>query len=41
MPVEMYVELCTPLKPGFIHHPETKKNLHEVVAEYGYDLEKT
>jgi hypothetical protein len=38
MPVEMYVELCTPLKPGFIHHPETKKILQEVVAEYGYDF---
>jgi hypothetical protein len=37
MPVEMYVELCTPLKPGFIHHLETKK-LQEVVAEYGYDF---
>ena len=22
MPVEKYVEICTPLKPGFIHHPE-------------------
>ena len=27
MPVEKYVEICTPLKPGFIHHPETKKIL--------------
>jgi hypothetical protein len=41
MPVEKYVEICTPLKPGFIHHPETKKILQEVVAEYGCDLEKT
>jgi hypothetical protein len=41
MPVEKYVELCTPLKPGFIHHPETKKILQEVVTEYGCDLEKT
>jgi hypothetical protein len=41
MPVEKYVELCTPLKPGFIHHPETKKILQEVVAEYGCELEKT
>ena len=41
MPVEKYVEICTPLKPGFIHHPETKKILQEVVREYGCDLEKT
>ena len=34
MPVEKYVEICTPLKPGFIHHPETKKILQEVVKEY-------
>lgn len=41
MPVEQYVSICTPLKPGFIHHPETKKILTEVVAEYGCDLETT
>ncbi len=41
MPVEKYVEICTPLKPGFIHHPDTKKILQEVVSEYGCELEKT
>src|SRR5690349_2805653 len=38
MPVEEYVKVCTPLKPGFIHHPETKKILQSVVKEYGCDL---
>ena len=41
MPVEKYVEVCTPLKPGFIHHPETKKILQGVVREYDCELEKT
>lgn len=41
MPVEKYVEICTPLKPGFIHHPETKKILQEVVKEYGCALDTT
>jgi hypothetical protein len=41
MPVEEYVRICTPLKPGFIHHPETKKILQQVVSEYGCGLEKT
>lgn len=41
MPVEKYVEICTPLKPGFIHHPDTKKILQSVVAEYACDLETT
>jgi hypothetical protein len=41
MPVEKYVEICTPLKPGFIHHPETKKILQEVLAEAGCDTNGT
>src|SRR4030095_4456818 len=41
MPVEKYVEICTPLKPGFIHHPDTKKILQDVVKEYGCLLEST
>jgi len=41
MPVERYVEICTPLKPRFIHHPETKKILQAVVESYGCDLDKT
>lgn len=41
MPVEKYVEIVAPLKPAFIHHPETKKILQEVVAEFGCDPETT
>src|SRR4029079_5949419 len=41
MPVEKYVEICAPLKPSFIHHPDTKKILQEVVKEYGCSLETT
>ena len=33
MPVEKYVEICTPLKPSFIHHPETKKILPELKGD--------
>ena len=41
MKVEQYVEICTPLKPAFIHHPQTKQILQEVVTEYGCSLEST
>jgi hypothetical protein len=41
IPVEEYVRICTPLKPGFIHHPDTKKILQEVVREYGCSQETT
>jgi hypothetical protein len=41
MPVEKYVEVCTPLKPGFIHHPETKKIIQEVLREFQCDMQKT
>jgi hypothetical protein len=41
MPVAQYVDICSPLKPSFIHHPETKKILQEVVEEYSCHLEKT
>jgi hypothetical protein len=41
MPVEKYVEICTPLKPGFIHHPETKKIIQDVLREFKCEMEKT
>src|SRR6185436_408011 len=41
MPVEKDVEVCTPLKPGFIHHPDTKKLIQEILKEYGCDMQKT
>jgi Phytanoyl-CoA dioxygenase (PhyH) len=41
MPVEQYVAIVTPLKPKFIHHPETKKLLRELVSDCGCNLEET
>src|SRR5215472_4839304 len=41
MPVEEYVAIVSPLKPKFIHHPETKKLLRELVADCGCDLNET
>jgi hypothetical protein len=41
MPVEKYVEVCTPLKPGFIHHPETKGLIQNILREFKCDMEKT
>jgi hypothetical protein len=41
MPVEEYVSIVSPLKPKFIHHPETKKLLRELVADCGCDLNET
>ena len=41
MPVENYVALVAPLKPAFIHHPETMKLLRSVVQELGCDLDDT
>ena len=41
MPVEQYVAIVGPLKPKFIHHPETKKLLRELVADCGCDLNDT
>ena len=41
MPVEQYVAIVTPLKPKFIHHPETKKLLRALVADCGCDLNET
>jgi hypothetical protein len=41
MPVEQYVAIVSPLKPKFIHHPETKKLLRELVADFGCDMKET
>ena len=41
MPVEQYVAIVSPLKPKFIHHPETKRILRELVADLGCDLDET
>ena len=41
MPVEQYVAIVTPLKPKFIHHPETKRLLRALVADCGCSLDET
>lgn len=41
MPVEKYVEICTPLKPKFIHHPETKSMIQQILREFQCDVNKT
>lgn len=41
MSVEQYVSVVSPLKPKFIHDPETKKLLRAMVAECGCDLNET
>ena len=41
LPVERYAEILGKLKPEFIHHPESKRQLQSLLAEMGCDLEKT
>jgi hypothetical protein len=41
MPVEEFVSVCAPLKPAFIHHPETMKLLKNIVEELGCRLDNT
>jgi hypothetical protein len=41
MEVERYASLLGKLKPEFIHHPESKHHLRNILAELGCDLEKT
>lgn len=41
MPVEKYVEILSTLKPAFIHHPESKRLIKNLLLETGHDLEKT
>ena len=41
MPVEKFVEIFGPLKPKFIHHPESKRLIREILSDFGCDLEET
>jgi phytanoyl-CoA dioxygenase PhyH len=41
MPVEQYVSIVAPLKPAFIHDPETMKLLRALVESVGCELEST
>jgi len=41
LPVEKYAEILGKLKPTFIHHPETKNYMRNVLKGWGCDLEKT
>jgi hypothetical protein len=41
MPVEEYVAYVAPLKPKFIHHPETKRLLKNLVNDFAGDLDQT
>lgn len=41
MPVERFVEIFGPLKPTFIHHPETKRLMRDALASFGCDLAET
>jgi hypothetical protein len=41
MPVEKYAALLAELKPKFIHHPESKKFIPQILEDLGCDLGKT
>lgn len=41
MPVEGYAALLGKLKPAFIHHPESKRHLANILVEAGCDPEQT
>jgi len=41
MEVEQYAELLGKLKPGFIHHPESKRHLQNILEDLGCSLEQT
>jgi hypothetical protein len=40
-PVREYVAILAKLKPAFIHHPESKRHIRAILAEFGCDPEKT
>jgi hypothetical protein len=40
MPVEAYAALLADLKPRFIHHPESKRLIIEMLVDLGCDLDK-
>jgi hypothetical protein len=39
--VEQFAAILIKLKPGFIHHPESKRLIQNIFEEMGCDLEKT
>ena len=41
IPAEKCAEILSVLKPKFIHHPESKRFIRELLSEAGCDLEKT
>ena len=41
MPVDQYVEILKPLKPGFTHHPRAKELVREILVDLGADPELT
>jgi hypothetical protein len=41
MSVELYVATLAELKPRFIHHPDSKKLIQQMLMEHGCDLERT
>jgi Phytanoyl-CoA dioxygenase (PhyH) len=41
MSVEKYVAIVAPLKPQFIHHPQTKGLIRDILEDLSCDLEKT
>src|SRR5271166_4422426 len=38
MEVERYADLLAKLKPAFIHHPESKRHLKNILEDLGCDL---
>ena len=41
LPVDQFAKILADLKPRFIHHPECKRLLPELLRELGCDLDKT
>jgi hypothetical protein len=41
LPVERFAAVLAELKPRFIHHPESKRLIRAVLAEFGCDPERT
>ena len=41
LPVEEFVAILAPLKPKFIHHPESRRLIQGVLAEVNCDMEKS
>jgi hypothetical protein len=41
MPVEEFVNIFAPMKPAFIHHPQTKKLIQAMLLDFGCDMKNT